>query len=307
MWKFDVSDKDPKKWKVAFTSNNQPAPLFTAIYTPFSVPDPSDPSKTLTSGSGPQPITAKPEFSQHPDGGNMVYFGTGKYFLEGDHILLKETDPVETFYGIWDECVNYAGGAGNCANVPISGGKSQLVKQTIDFEGVFVANEKDSFNVEVTSKNEVDFSKDKGWYMELYKGSGYFTAEKVISQAIILNGRVIFATILPDARGFCTFGGTSSLRLLDALTGKSPDLSAFDLTGDGKFNTDDQITINVNGVDTQFSISGIKSKVGMIDSPAVVDTDGAKIKLVTSGSSGETEEYTIAKPGGGRLSWLQIR
>lgn len=302
MWKFDVSDKDPDKWKVAFTSNNQPAPLFTAIYTPFSVLDPFDASKTLTSGSGLQPITAKPEFSQHPKGGNMVYFGTGKYFLEGDHILLKETDPVETFYGIWDECVNYAGGAGSCANVPISGGKSQLVKQTIDFEGI-----KSGFNVEVTSKNEVDFSKDKGWYMELYKGSGYFTAEKVISQAIILNGKVIFATISPDARGFCTFGGTSSLRLLDALTGKRPDRSAFDLTGDGKFNKDDMITINVDGVDTQFSISGIKSKVGMIDSPAVVVTDGATIKLVTSGSSGETEKYTIEKPGGGRLSWLQIR
>ena len=65
-----------------------------------------------------------------------------------------------------------------CNNVPISG-KSKLVKQTIDYEAV-----KADFNVRVTSRNEVDYSTDKGWYMELYKGSGYFTAEKVISQPI---------------------------------------------------------------------------------------------------------------------------
>ena len=35
MWKFDVSDSNPNKWKVAFASSGQPAPLFTAISSQY--------------------------------------------------------------------------------------------------------------------------------------------------------------------------------------------------------------------------------------------------------------------------------
>ena len=50
-----------------------------------------------------------------------------------------------------------------------------------------------------------------------------------------MNRRIIFSTIVP-ARGLCSFGGTSWLMLVDALTGKNLDTTAFDLTGNGTFN-----------------------------------------------------------------------
>ena len=60
---------------------------------------------------------------------------------------------------------------------------------------------------------------------------------------------------------------------------------------------------------TSYSVSGIKSKVGMIDTPAIVETDNGVTteNLVGSGSSGKTEKYKISKPLGSRESWLQIR
>ena len=292
LWKFDVSDSNPDNWKVAFSTT----PLFQATYTQFSTTNPSNSSQTLKSGTGSQPITAKPAFSKHPNGGIMIYFGTGKYFLTTDNVLSGTgTDPVETFYGIWDECVNFAGGLGACNKGPISSGKSQLVQQTIDYEGVT-----GSSTIRATSKNPVDYSTKKGWYMELYKGSGSFTAEKVISQAIVQDRTIIFASILPTARGLCIFGGTSWLTRVDALTGNSLALSAFSLTSVGNF-----APITIEGTD--YLISAIQSTVGMIDTPAVVATNGILIKLIASGSSGETEAYIIAGLVGGRQSWLQIR
>ena len=251
LWKFDVSDSNSDNWAVAFTSSGQPAPLYTALTTQFIVPNQTDPNLKIK--ATPQPITAKPEFGKHPKGGIMLYFGTGKYFLNADNAVDIDYGPVETFYGIWDECIKYAGGTGSCSNVPITG-KTQLQEQSIKYEAVQAG-----FNVRVTSKTEVDYSTKKGWYMELYKGSDYFTGEKVISQPILNGRRIIFSTILP-ARGACSFGGSSWLMLVDALTGKSLD-TTFDLTGNG-FGEDDKVTINLLGTDTKFSVSGVKLQGG---------------------------------------------
>ena len=226
MWKFDVSDSAPDKWKVAFkTADNQPAPLFKAISTQYETgPDGSK----ITNYPAIQRITAKPESAKHPNGGIMLYFGTGKYFLSVDNYFPDpELDPVETFYGIWDECLNTAGGAGSCSNDPINEtaklDKAQLQKQTIVSETV---------DYRATSTIEVKYPEKKGWYMDLYyeKSNGYITGEKVISQAIIRNRRVFFSTIYPDT-GECVPGGNSWLMSLDAFTGNKLDVSAFIVSG----------------------------------------------------------------------------
>ena len=300
MWKFDVSDKNKDNWKVAFTSSsNQPVPLFKAISTQYET-GPAD--NKITNYSTIQRITAKPEFARHPNGGIMLYFGTGKYFLSVDNDFPDlELDPVETFYGIWDECLNYAGGAVSCSNDPINEtaklNKSQLEIQTIDFENV---------DHRVTSSKEVKYPEKKGWYMDLFykEGGGYITGEKVISQAIIRNRRIFFSTIYPDT-GECVPGGNSWLMSLDALTGNKLDVSAFILSAGDLSDKETPAFIMLGEVES--SVSGIKSKVGMIDTPAIVETDGATENLVGSGSSGRTEKYKISKPLGGRQSWLQIR
>ena len=77
MWKFDVSDSNANNWSVAFTANSQPAPLFKASSLSSDNPYYQYPSGNTTPFIIPQPITAKAEFDQHPNGGIMLYFGTG--------------------------------------------------------------------------------------------------------------------------------------------------------------------------------------------------------------------------------------
>jgi type IV pilus assembly protein PilY1 len=109
------------------------------------------------------------------------------------------------------------------------------------------------------------------------------------------------------ARGLCSYGGTSWLMLVDALTGKSLDVGAFDLTGDSQFNQDDKVSINILGTATDATVSGVQIDGGISKGVAVVDTDGNSIKLDSSTSSGKIDEHTISKLLGGRQSWLQIR
>jgi len=305
MWKFDVSNCNPDNWKVAFTSSTgQPAPLFKTLATSYITPNnpPVDGDYTVITTTIPRPITAKPESDLHSRGGVMVYFGTGKYFLNVDNLVDAASDSVQTFYGIWDECVNYAGGTASCDDHPISGNakleKSQLVQQTIIQEEV---------NNRATSRNPVDYLTKKGWYMDLYKGNGYVTGERVVSQAIIRNRRIIFSTIYPDTLArLCVSGGNSWLMLLDALTGNSLDVSAFLSNGGSSSSPEVPISINVNGVST--AVSGVKLEgVGMIDTPTLVDTKGEKEKLVGCGSSGNCKDVSISKLLGGRQSWVQIR
>jgi type IV pilus assembly protein PilY1 len=79
LWKFDVSDPDPSKWKA-------PVLLFTA-----KAPD-----------GTPQPIVSRPEAGKHPTDskGVLVYFGTGKYLEPSDNTT---SIPTQTFYAIWDK------------------------------------------------------------------------------------------------------------------------------------------------------------------------------------------------------------
>ncbi|MEY8239626.1 MAG: PilC/PilY family type IV pilus protein, partial [Cycloclasticus sp.] len=67
LWKFNVTGNF-NTWEIAFSSGNGanaiPEPLFKAV----------------DSANVGQPITAKPQVGVHPDGGLMVYFGSGKYF-----------------------------------------------------------------------------------------------------------------------------------------------------------------------------------------------------------------------------------
>ncbi|MED5408773.1 MAG: PilC/PilY family type IV pilus protein, partial [Pseudomonadota bacterium] len=77
LWLFDLSDKNPKKWR----------------------------SHRLYDTGRQQPITVRPEVIRHPGAptkGNepntMVYFGTGQYLVAGDNTTTNR----QSFYGVWD-------------------------------------------------------------------------------------------------------------------------------------------------------------------------------------------------------------
>ena len=276
MWKFDVSGSGTSTWKPAYKSGSTWLPLFKAV-----------------DGSGvAQPITAKPQVGKHPNGGVMVYFGTGKYFESTDNIV-GATPQIQSFYGIRDNVAS-----GNSIPVVRS---TDLVAQTIDYEVT-----SSGFDLRVTSKNTVTYPTKKGWHMDLKLVTGSAQGERVVAAPVIRSNRIVFTTLVPNTDP-CTFGGSGWLMELDAVTGAQLPLTPFDINGDGQFTSADFVTVVIAGVNTQVPVSGKKSKVGIIKTPSVVKAGNKEYKY-TSGSSGNLEATTESGGAGtGRQSWRQRR
>ncbi|MEI6334686.1 MAG: PilC/PilY family type IV pilus protein [Methylococcaceae bacterium] len=297
LWKFDVSSSNPSQWDVGFKNGTLSIPLFVA----------TDSTGVI------QPITAKPQVGLHPPSsgtsGILVYVGTGQYFADGDNVV--NTSPTQSFYGIKDLCVKRAGTSDTCSNVSPNAVRSELVQQSILAEGTSGA-----FSVRVTSKIDTTVDGDpakKGWYMDLLTPPGTAASERVVVQALLRNGRIIFVTLKPDS-GKCTFGGSSWIMELDALTGNRLNETPFDLSGNGVINSGDMVKLidtNNDGIinvsDDMTSASGIKSTVGIVKTPGVVSAGTVEYKY-TSGSSGALESIRESTAGGaGRQSWRQLR
>ena len=266
LWKFDLTSTDHNAWGVA----NGGAAIFVASN--------AKPTAHL------QAITAQPQIGAHPDGGVMVYFGTGRYLTTGD----TTDNNVQTFYGIWDK-----------DSTTVS--RSSLIEQTIDVQTTY-----DAYSVRVTSSNNVDYGSGtvRGWYMDLsYPSTATTSLERVVSSALVKYERIIFNTVLPSTNP-CSPGGDTWLMELDALTGKRTSDSVFDLSNDGTFSA------LIGGLPA----SGVKSTVGIAKTPIWLEdsgTPGTAFKIM-SGTGGGVQSiknkspYTTT-PKVRRVYWMQIQ
>jgi type IV pilus assembly protein PilY1 len=295
LWKFDVRDSNSANWDFSYTQGGTPMPLFVAC---------RDATNVNCSAANRQPITAKPQVGFGPQqDGLMVYFGTGKYFQEGDNIV-GASPGVETFYAIWDTGTAPVSGT-------LRGGSGVLQEQTIDEEV-----SQGFYNLRITSNHSIDYTVQtpkRGWFMDLMEppvpGPATVKGERVISFPLLLSGRILFVTLIPSPDP-CDYGGTSWLMEMDALTGsRLQDSAPFDVSGpDGK--PDGQIDNNdlVDDGGEKIPPSGKESTVGIVDTPGVVK--GPKdIEKYLSGSSSEIEHVKDSSPPGsrGRQSWTQLR
>lgn len=290
MWKFDVSDASSANWSVAYATAGVPTPMFTAC------------DSASCTGTNFQPITAKAQVGLHPDGGLMVYFGTGSYFQTGDDIVAASPQ-VQSFYGIRDQ------------GTPVTGGRSVLAQQSILAEvasGAELAtdgasNPSDEFDVRVTSDNTVDYDNgQQGWYLDLVSPNNGAEGERVVAAPLLRGGRVIFTTVIPDPDP-CAYGGNSWLMEMEAVSGSRLATSPYDLNDDGEFTDSDFVTVTINGVQVVVPVSGQRSNIGIIKTPGVISA-GTKEFKYTSGSSGgleDTAESTSTFTG--RQSWRQMR
>ena len=184
-------------------------------------------SKFFDVSAESQSIVTKMEVGKNPNGnGTMIYFGTGKYFTEGDAVLANAV--IESFYGIIDE---------NGTAVT----RSQLLEQTIDIETSFEFPgsgpvEERTLNIRVTSDNSL--STEKGWYIDLVSPTNGFEGERVITDAILRNGRIVFTTLIPSDSQ-CDSGGSGWVMTLNAADGSRPDDAVLDLNNDGVINASD--------------------------------------------------------------------
>ena len=288
LWKFNLNNSDINQWTVAYSN-----PIFTACH-----------GSTCTA-SNSQPITTRPQVGLHPNGtGYMVYFGTGKYFENNDDTSASQT--TQSFYGIWDK---------NESSLT-SFDRDNLLKQEILEEINLDGDEDDDFRI--TTDNSIDWSTNKGWYLDLINTEGGNTdnkGERQISSSILRDGRIIFTTMMPEDNP-CSAGGTGWLMELDARDGSRLAFSPFDVNNDNEFDEDDyiQATVDVNGdgtVDDDDKVpvptSGVKSEVGIIPMPAILSGDGEEYKY-TPGTTGDIQT-TTENPGpgaSGRQSWREL-
>ena len=275
MWKFDVQDSNPNNWDVASAAGPTPKPLFIA----------KDASNV------PQPITVRPQVSQHPDGegGFMVFFGTGQYMETGDN---SSTPPqqVHSFYGIWDQKGIASGNHTTVANTEL---RVQTIGTTT-FSGQIVRTISDN-PIDIWGPGTGEFM---GWRVDLP-----LTAEKVVSNPLLRTGRVIFSTLVPSDQP-CDVGGTSWLMELNFQNGGPPNFSVFDLNDDGIFNDNDKATGQV--------VVGIDPGLGIMPQPVILDdpAHNRELKIVT-GTSGDVKGVANnpgpIDPASSRRSWRQLQ
>lgn len=290
MWKFDVTGSTSGSWKIAY-SPIQPAPpatplenvpVFTACY-----------SSSCTS-TNRQPITAPPAIIKANNTGQtsgaMIYFGTGKYFEDGDHSGFA-TSPVDTFYGLWDKCDKSTSScSGNIAS------KSSLQQQAItsEFNGNAILADGSSapLNLRVNSDCEVAYGTTTpttttgapcnsvtnrfGWYMQLISPDKGMQGERVVNPAIVRNDVVIFTTMIPFSSP-CKPEGTGWLMELST-KGSRFQGAVFDANGDGVVNDNDMVKLSDG---TKVSASGFGSKGGFMHTPAIMDTGNEDTKYIS--------------------------
>lgn len=224
MWKFDLSSSSSASWSVSYGGQ----PLFVA----------------KNSNGQIQPITSQPKVSKHPDGGYMVYFGTGIYLADGDAVS-KE---VQSFYAIRDNVI------GTITRLSLQ--QQSITHETNEF----------GYWVRQTSKNSVDWAGGKkGWYIDFVTPPipGVANGERIISAPLLKYDRVIFVTMTPYSDP-CKPGGESWLMELDMISGAPTVISVFDFNNDGNFDANDLLR---NGN----TASGIKSTVGITKTPIWLD------------------------------------
>ncbi|SJM94440.1 Neisseria PilC domain protein [Crenothrix polyspora] len=280
LWKFDVSSNNPNNWAVAYPQNSVPTALFSAKI-----------------GTEPgQPITVKPTFGLHPNGGILLFFGTGSYFQTGDNVI-GTTPQTQSFYGIWDECINTTGATAHCtAILPISG-RSALAAQTIEDE--FGQGQ---FTVRKTSDNPVTYPEKKGWYMDLAPPqSSIAVGERVIGSAVLRKRRIIFITNTPTNIS-CKTGGSAWLMELNPLTGGRLAKTPFDITGDGLINSDDQI----NDAGKFVAATGFHIDMGMVSSLTILGNPDIS-KHIEYKYAGDIKINESVPSTGYRQSWAQLR
>jgi len=271
VWRFDLTSLVESGWTVAFGG----APLFS---TPAG-----------------QPITSAPTLSAiDAEGAVMLYLGTGRYLGNTDKASLA----VQSFYAVRDKWLT---GSTGFATVTVSNLQQQTV--VYEVEGATLAGGTTALNpIRVTSANEVDYTTQHGWYINMLPPSGTPKGERINSSPALRHGRVIFTTLIPPVSS-CEFGGSGWLMEMDAVSGKRFADSVLDLNEDGQIDARDMYKLGVDN----YSIGGRKFDE-LIRMPAFVGFGDKEGKYI-SGSSGTLTK--VWEKGGatlvrGRLSWQQI-
>ena len=293
LWKFDLSSDTPGSWGADTTA------VFSASYASGGV-------------SQAQPITTAPIIMDHPDGvdeGVIVIFGTGSYMTRAD---ISSTD-VQSLYGVWDKPTDDSWAPA----------KTNLQEQTYTEQ----TSEVSGYAVRTLSGNGVDWSAEKGWYIDFdindVDGNAV-DGEKPVVGLAFRNGFGLVDSILPKSDAVCGEDGESWSLAFDPATGGTYDIPIFDINADGTFDTTDMVSINNaytaiagfkkdgTGISTGRTRLGSKDLVQKSQDPDDNSTSGADSGTSTDGTGDQVTEMEINTQssaevaGTGRLSWREF-
>lgn len=276
VWKFDVTATSAVNWKITHGTPATPEPMFVA-----------------TDGTGVrQPIQSQLGVTGPPSGvagDAMVFFGTGRYFVDGD---ATATDK-QSFYGVLDD--------GSLSSYSTSYDRSDLWTQSIIYQGVVGTQE-----VRVTSITPTNWATQKGWVMDLVPPGGALKGERVIAPPLLRFGRVIFNTLEPSVGDPC-LQGSSWLMELDAESGGNLDYAALDINGDGEFDSGDMIAYTAGGTAYSSAPAGVKSGTMTLNQPTVVTAGSKEYKFSSNVGKGIGVITEKSGSSAGRTSWRQIQ
>jgi len=229
VWKFDLGPSGPASWGVAYGGQ----PLFQT--------------------AAGQAITTAPEVGRHPDGGLMIYIGTGQLLSLAD----GADKTKQAVYGLWDN------------GAPISSALiQQQLKSVQHISGI---------TTRVATDLRPDWSVHGGWMTptEIVGATSLDQGERVIQDIQLRDGRVMFMSVNP------TIGtGDNWFMQLNAMTGGAPSKTIIDLSGDLKLDVADNVDGNADGevsdvredrVVGQYQDFGLASRpvMGLVDSSSV--------------------------------------
>jgi type IV pilus assembly protein PilY1 len=237
-----------------------------------------------------------------PKGGYLVTFGTGRY--------LSLSDPGDTstqsVYGIWDK-----------GRTTVS--RSQLQEQII--EAVTATAGDDTYRLSThrvgaptdspipndlvdARSRDAYYASKRGWFIDLPA-----TGERVVADARIRGGRVIFTSIIPTLDP-CGYGGSGWILEFDVFTGNRLDSATFDTDNNGSLSDADYLVFGSRGGERN-NTSGWR--IGAVPAaPAFMGfRDGnanSEIKFVNTSDGTVVQKREAAGTGGeGRVMWRVVQ
>lgn len=230
LWRFNLlrggrSEEDP------FTSDDDGEGAIDA----FSVSYDGAPLFSATFNNTRQPITSAPSLILHPStSGYLVVFGTGKFYETGDKEGNKSI--AQTVYGIWDKQTR-----GESASDPnIS--RSSLQAQSISTQTTVSAEDGSTRQGRVISNNNVDWTTQNGWYLNLVQSDG----EMVVENLSQLGRTLFFQSLVPNTDP-CGDGASNWTYALNPFTGGRTSRNSFSYTPTSDVGTSNISAIRQDG------------------------------------------------------------
>ena len=209
----------------------------------FDLHRPHRTAQLLFAAGASKPITTTPEVGVHPNGGYLVFFGTGSLLSLAD----AEDTSQQTVYAIWDD----PNRSTTITDSVDGNGNEILVSQTLSIDRYVNPDDDQAIRfVRTASSNALNWSYNRGWKTDLSSNSG----ERVLGDVQLRGHRLHLVTDLP-ASGNDKPVGESWLLELDWLSGGAVRSVFFDLNQDGVLNDRDKVTQDDSSVRVPIGIN----------------------------------------------------